>query len=159
VNSDPARGELREGDARYLLIRDDSLMGIFQRLAEPARSEALRAFAESVAQFGGCSAARYAIDGPTQFLGAVAAKAGELGWGEWRFSRESAGELVLEVRNSPFAHGHGPSAAPVCAAITGMLRAVGAHVFDAPAESEESACAASGEPVCRFVVRRGRIPP
>ena len=159
MNADPAHGELREGDARYLLIRDDSLMGIFQRLAEPARSEALRAFAESVAQFGGRSAARYAVDDPTQFLGAVAAKAGELGWGEWRFSRDSTGELLLEVRNSPFAHGHGPSAAPVCAAITGMLRAVAGRVFAAPAESEENICAATGEMACRFVARRGKIPP
>jgi len=159
VNADPARGELREGDARYLLIRDDSLMGIFQRLAEPARSEALRAFAESVAQFGGRSAARYGADDPTQFLGAVAAKAGELGWGAWRFSHEGNGELLLEVQNSPFAHGYGPSAAPVCAAITGMLRAVGAHVFGAPAESEENICAATGQMACRFVARRGRIPP
>jgi len=159
VNADPTRGELREGDARYLLIRDDSLMGIFQRLAEPARSEALRAFAGSVAQFGGRSAARYAAEDLEGFLGTVAAKAAQLGWGAWRFSRESSGELLLEVQNSPFAHGYGHSAAPVCAAIEGMLRAVGAHVFGAPAEAEERTCEATGEPVCRFVARRGRTPP
>ncbi len=159
MNADTAHGELREGDARYLLIRDDSLMGIFQRLAEPARSEALRAFAESVAQFGGRSAARYAAEDPEGFLGSVAAKAAQLGWGAWRFSRERTGELLLEVHNSPFAHGHGPSTAPVCAAIEGMLRAVAARVFDAPAESEESICAATGEAACRFVARRGKIPP
>lgn len=159
MNADPARGELREGDARYLLIRDDSLMGLLQRLAEPARSEALRAFAESVAQCGGRSAERYLAQDPEGFLGGVAAKAAQLGWGVWRFSRDSSGALLLEVHNSPFAHGHGPSARPVCAAIEGMLRAVAARVFGAPAETEERVCAATGETACRFVARRGKMPP
>ena len=45
MKHDAALGELSEGDARYLLIRHDSLMGLFQRLPEPSRSGALGAFA------------------------------------------------------------------------------------------------------------------
>ena len=40
MKHDAARGEWSEGEARYLVIRNDSLMGLFQRLEEPARSAA-----------------------------------------------------------------------------------------------------------------------
>jgi predicted hydrocarbon binding protein len=150
VISDPARGELREGDARYLLIRSDSLMGLFRRLPEPARSQAFSAFADSLAEHGGSSARRYLSETERKkLLERIEATSGELGWGVWKFEREND-TLALTVENSPFAHGHGPSSAPVCAAITGMLRAVAALVFEKEMRAEETACAASGAAVCRF---------
>lgn len=153
MNADSARGELHEGDARYLLLRTDSLMGMFLRLAEPARSDAMCALAESVAEHGGRSAERYHRENPEGLLEGVASKASQLGWGVWRFSRGVSGELHLEVQNSPFAHGHGPSATPVCAAIAGMLRAVAERVFGTAVSAHEHACAAMGSDACRFRAR------
>ncbi|OGA06331.1 MAG: hypothetical protein A3D95_11870 [Betaproteobacteria bacterium RIFCSPHIGHO2_12_FULL_69_13] len=153
VNADPARGELREGDARYLLVRCDSLMGMFRRLAEPARSEALAAFADSVAEHGGRSAERYLSEvDRKKLLGKIQATAGSLGWGMWKFEQED-GALLLTVENSPFAQGHGPCAGPVCAAIAGMLRAVAALALGGEAHAEEIACAAAGGGPCRFRAR------
>jgi uncharacterized protein len=43
-----AMGELRDGDTRYLILRADSLMGLFKRLPGPARTDAFEAFAASV---------------------------------------------------------------------------------------------------------------
>jgi hypothetical protein len=152
---DGSQGELRDGDARYLMLRDDSLMGLFKRLPEPARTEAFTAFAESVAEHGGRSAERFrATLGDAGDLPAtIAATASQLGWGVWRFSRTESGELHLEVTNSPFASGYGASAGPVCAAITGMLRAVATQVFGAPAKAEEHECASAGGTICRFSAR------
>lgn len=153
MNADPARGELREGDARYLLVRCDSLMGMFRRLAEPARSEALAAFADSVAEHGGRSAERYLSEvDRKRLLGKIEAAASDLGWGVWKFEREN-GSLALTVENSPFAHGHGPSAGPVCAAISGMLQAVAALLGEVERRAEEVSCAAMGSAACRFRVR------
>lgn len=149
---DPARGELRDGDTRYVMLREDSLMGLFKRLPEPARTDALKAFAASLGESGARSAAHYlARDGEAgDLLATIAATAAQLGWGVWSFSRGEDEELRLEVKNSPFARAYGASADGVCAPITGMLGAVASLVFGAPVQAEECACAAAGESSCRF---------
>ena len=50
---DTERGEWRDGEARYLLLRQDSLMGLFRRLAPQARGEALAALTAAVTEAGG----------------------------------------------------------------------------------------------------------
>ena len=149
MKHDAARGEWRDGEARYLVIRNDSLMGMFRRLEEPARSEALRAFAESLAEHGGRSAAGYHAEDPEAFLSRVTAMAAQLGWGRWVFSREEDA-LRLVVENSPFAAGYGSAASPVCAPISGMLQAVASLALGAPAVVEETRCAAAGGAECAF---------
>ena len=61
--------------------------------------------------------------------------------------------IRLEVRNSPFAAGFGPSPNPVCHAIVGMVRAVSGLIFDAPVTATEIQCTATGAPTCRFEAR------
>jgi predicted hydrocarbon binding protein len=152
---DPEHGELRDGDTRYVMLRADSLTGLFRNLAEPARKDALNAFAASVAKHGARSAARYHAHstGADELLATIAATAPQLGWGVWHFSRGEAGELQLEVNNSPFACGYGAAPASVCAPITGMLGAVAAIVFAAPVHTEEVRCASGGGSLCRFSAR------
>jgi predicted hydrocarbon binding protein len=152
---DLASGELRDGDTRYVMLREDSLMGLFKRLSEPARTDAFKAFAASVTEHGTRSTARYlARDGDAgDLLATIATTAAQLGWGVWRFSRTEAGELHLEVKNSPFAHGYGASSQVVCAPISGMFGAVASIVFGAPVQAEENLCAAAGGAICRFSAR------
>ncbi len=153
---DPSSGEWRDGDVRYLLIRHDSLMGMFRRLPDTARRQAFAAFCDSVAEHGGHSAGNYlapGADGMANFLRIVETTAPQLGWGRWTFDRTHPDELHLEVANSPFAAGYGVAQEPVCAPIRGMLGAVASLVFDAPAHIEETACAALGANSCRFHAR------
>ncbi len=152
LECDAAEGELRDGGTRYLLVRHDSLMGMFARLPAEARRTALAALAESVAEHGARSAERYASElagGREQLLTVIEATAPQLGWGRWRFERHE-GEIGLEVDNSPFAEGYGRSSEPVCAAIVGMLRAVAGLVLGAGATAEEHRCAAAGGASCGF---------
>lgn len=149
MKHDAALGELSEGGARYVLIRHDSLMGLFQRLPEPTRAEALAALADSVAEHGGRSAAQYRSQDPENLLATLAAKASQLGWGSWQFGREGD-SITLTVRNSPFAHGFGAAQTPVCAPITGMLRTVALLVLGREASSSEITCAATGGACCVF---------
>lgn len=155
---DPVRGELHDGDTRYVILREDSLMGLFKHLPEPARADAFKAFAASVTEHGARSAGRYLAGGggAGDLLATIAATAAQLGWGVWRFSRTEAGELRLEVQNSPFARGYGASSEAVCAPITGMFGAVASIVFDAPVEAEENLCASAGGAICRFSARPQR---
>jgi predicted hydrocarbon binding protein len=128
-------------------------MGMFARLPPTIRRQALAALGDAVAAAGGRSAARYMALGPgshDDLLRTIEATASQLGWGRWTFARSHARALRLDVVNSPFAMGAGPSDEPVCAPIAGMLRAVASLIFAAPAAVEETACAAAGESACRF---------
>jgi predicted hydrocarbon binding protein len=153
---DTAAGEIRDGDIRYLMFRTDAVMGLFKRLPEAARREALAALADSIEENGGRSAAAYRASGAagSALLDVIVETAPQLGWGVWNFVERGPDRLLLEVRNSPFVHGFGTSATPICSPITGMLRAVSAMVLDGPTVVEEAGCVAQGAAVCRFLVRR-----
>ena len=122
-------GELRDGEIRYLMIRTDSLMGMFRRLPEDERRHALKAFGESLAEAGADSTKRVQALGAAsgdKLLEAVTASAAQLGWGSFDFDAEFAklGRVTLSVANSPFVAGFGRCTHPVCAPIAGMFTAV-----------------------------------
>ena len=148
---DAAAGTWMDQTRRYLLVRPDTLMGMFRKLPEPARQQALEALALSVFEHGADSARAYRAMGGTgdKLIDMIAETAPQLGWGQWRFAREEAG-LRLAVSGSPFAEGHGPSDEPVCHAIKGMLRAVATLAFATPMAVSESACASMGAGTCSF---------
>lgn len=138
---------------RYLTLRADTLMGMFRRLPEPLRSQALAALASSSAEHGGDSARRYlesSAGDAAGLLAKVEQTAAELGWGSWRFGARGATRLTLEVANSPFAAGYGASGDPVCAPIRGMLEAVAGIVLAGACEVRELQCGACGAAACRF---------
>ena len=150
----------RDGEARYVTLRADTLMGLFRRLPEPLRAQALAALASSTAEHGGDSARRYVASGAgdaAALLARIEKTAAELGWGNWRFSRRGE-RLALRVRGSPFAEGYGASREPVCAPIRGMLQAVAALVLAPKCEATELRCRACGAPSCRFEAHIRRKP-
>lgn len=143
----------RDTGIRYLRLRADTLMGMFQRLQGPARAQALAALAHSTAEHGGDSARRAleSAGGDTAaLLAAIEKTAAELGWGSWRFGERSATRLALEVTDSPFAEGYGAADTEVCAPITGMLQAVAALALGGACEAREVQCCARGAASCRF---------
>lgn len=152
---DNANGAIQDESRRYMLMRPEALMGIFQRLDEDSRINALDALMASVLEMGGSSARAYRAHGggdPAELLTTVAATAPDLGWGVWEFNRSDV-RLELKVKNSPFAAGYGASPHPVCHAISGMASAVARlalgrdHIL-----ARETACVACGAPACLFEV-------
>ena len=149
---DAAAGAIFDQTRRYMLLRPDALMGVFRHLPEPQRTQALDALEQSIFEQGSDSARAYAkISGadPEGLMRIIAATAPHLGWGLWTFDL-APGRLTLEVRNSPFAAGHGPSPTPVCHAIKGMVRAVAEPIFGARARVAELTCTATGAQTCCF---------
>jgi len=152
---DTARGEVRDADRRYLLMRTDVLMGLFDTLPPAARVEALRALGRSVAQHGAGSVRAYAESiGPVELCATMEDAAASLGWGRWRLDIGAAADpptLALTVENSPFAVAAGRSPEPVCHAIAGMLQALAGALWRTPAAAHEVHCAAvAGAGPCRF---------
>jgi uncharacterized protein len=150
------RGEVLDQSRRYVLLRSDVLMGLFDSLPAGAREQALHAFALSVARFGSDSVRAYAVDaGADALLATMQDAAASLGWGRWRFVPE-ASVLRLEVENSPFAAGTARTDAPACHAIVGMLQTLAAALWPEGAGASELSCAAQargGESLCRFEAR------
>jgi predicted hydrocarbon binding protein len=154
LSFDPDQGALTDQSRRYMLIRPEALMGIFRRLPEPARGQALEALAESIVEQGSDSARAYAAmeGGGDALARTVAATAPQLGWGIWDI-RVEPDAIRLDVRNSPFAAGFGPSDSPVCYGILGMVRAISTMIFGRDAAVRETSCTACGSDLCRFEAR------
>lgn len=149
---DSDNGAIYDREIPYLLIRPDSLMGIFEFLPKTERAAAFEAFARSIAHYGKGSAESYQALGAAQadtLMATIAETAPQLGWGVWNLCRTGAG-LSLEVRNSPFAAGYGNSDTPVCAPIRGMLEAVGSLVLGKNVAVREIGCASCGADMCTF---------
>lgn len=147
-------GEIRDGSVRYLLIRPDTLMGLFALLDAPSRAAALKALADSTVRYGSKSAEHYQRMGaaePDRLITVIEGTAPQLGWGRWRFKRTGERSFELQVSNSPFAAGFGRAEAPVCAGIAGMFTAVLGLVLGPRAEAREVECAAMGAERCRFL--------
>lgn len=140
---DLAQGQILDEDRRYLMMRTDVFMGLFNALAPEARAQALAALADSVTQHGAASVRAYAAQpgmDPGQLLQAMAANAAALGWGAWTFEASGAG-LQLTVANSPFAAHARLGGQPACHAIVGMLRALGTALWGQSCEARETRCA------------------
>jgi hypothetical protein len=152
---DASAGRVADGPRRYLLMRPDVLMGALRRLPPPARAQMMEAFADSVAEHGIDSIRAYfreVHEDPAALLRATVQAAADLGWGAWRFD-PAPGVLGLEVSGSPFADGHGPADAPVCAPLRGMLRAVAEVGTGMAVAVVERQCVACGAPHCVFEAR------
>jgi predicted hydrocarbon binding protein len=167
LNITPEKGEMRDGAIRYLIMRPDVLMGMFARLPETARAEALSARAASAAQNGGKSVKAYRDSGavqPEAMMKPSAATSGELGWGVWSFETISPEQIDISVKNSPFAFGIGDSGrlseTPICAPITGMLTAIGPLLLGCETVdvAEVSCHAQTAKGLCHFTIRRQRNP-
>ena len=153
---DTESGSVFDATRRYVLLRTDVLMGLFDELAEPAKNEALRAFGRSVAHHGADSVRAYIESSGTDALGQTMQDvAASLGWGRWQLSSlpdEDLPSLRLAVENSPFAAADAPSTQPACHAIAGMLEAIGSALWKRPAIAHETRCRAQhGDGACRFV--------
>ncbi len=153
---DAARGRVLDGPRRYLLMRHDVLMGMFDRLPADVRALALDAIAQSVAEHGADSIRAYHASGGgdvAALLAVTADAAADLGWGRWRFACHDSAcgpVLSLTVDDSPFAAVAARGDAPVCAPVRGMLGAVAEVAFGAPYRVRERRCAAQGAPRCEF---------
>ncbi|WP_454874667.1 V4R domain-containing protein [Paraburkholderia xenovorans] len=158
---DRARGEVRDQNRRYLLMRPDVLMGMLLRLSDPVRTEALTALAESTAINGKRSIVAYmesiAQGDALALLSTVRQTSPDLGWGCWDFVQEER-QLTLTVLNSPFAAGYGNAAFPVCAPITGMFKTIAEIVLGGQVHVVETVCSAmTGNSSCTFVANRAGL--
>jgi predicted hydrocarbon binding protein len=141
---DTAAGQVTDEDRRYVLLRADVLMGLFEHLPPEARRQGFEAFTASVFKYGRASVRAYddpSDPGALRLFDTVAQGAASLGWGKWTFD---VGERTcrLTVVNSPFAAAAKGRGEFACAPIVGMLQAVCTHAWKHDCEAREIACSA-----------------
>ncbi len=154
ANRDTTRGEITDGDTRYVMFRTDVVAATVNQLSEEARVEVLKSFAKAVETHGGKSLARYfdMVDRNEQaLLDTVTATAPQLGWGVWHFSREE-NSLRLDVKNSPYVAFEPPENGKCCAPILGMFTAL-AKMILGEATAEETRCSKDEKEVWVFLAR------
>ena len=157
-------GRLTFKEVRYMLIRPDTVVD-FQKAVEamvgPDKcAEAMMAGGHT----GGARSSKHykeVFNYTDQEIVAFMCKmGGEIGCGKFCLVDLDAANkrLVIEVEGSPFAEAYArdmPSLSqlPVCHIIRGVLAGLAAGIFGGDVASEETDCAAKGDPVCRFVMQ------
>jgi predicted hydrocarbon binding protein len=156
VDPDPATGQIVTDGIRYMMIRPDVLMGVACELRGVSIQTFLEALERSAFRHVQASFAQYQAKQPRtglDFIERVCEGAAQLGWGTWSALPNRDGSVTVEVHSSPFAAGFGSSQQPVCAAITGILRAAAVEAQGGLSPVTELVCAAQGrESVCRFEI-------
>ncbi len=161
LHFDTVHGQVMDQSRRYLLMRADVLMGLFDLLPQAARTQALQALGQSVTQFGVDSVRAYAAQPGADhatLLTTMQDAAASLGWGNWQFKpmpdvlqNVLPDALHLSVQNSPFAAATQQREGCACHAITGMLQGLASVLWPKGAQTSEVSCATqTGGDTCHF---------
>jgi predicted hydrocarbon binding protein len=149
------RGGLTLGGARYLLIRPETLVAL-QKAVQQALGERAGACIVAGGRAGGARAAASLAGSGEARVRQLLQIGGQIGWGEFQLERLTASELAVVVHRSPIAEAYGPSPAPVCHLIRGVLESLAATILGGAYDVVETECIATGAPACRFSTTPGQ---
>ena len=149
---DDGAGRLSYRGARYLLIRPETLAALHQAIEAALGDRTAECLAAAGRVGGGRATASFTGAGRER-VEALLAMGSRIGWGRFALERYAPGDLIVTVTGSPFAEAYGPARAPVCHLTLGVLEALATTVLSGRPRVTETACAATGAPVCRFEAR------
>lgn len=153
-------GYLLYKDVRYMLIRPEVIAILHQQLETELGPEKCVEIMMAAGNVGGAkSSQRYKeVFGfsEREIVEFMCNMGGEIGWGIFSLEHLDVEkeEMIIQVKDSPFAAAYGSSDSGVCHLIRGVMDGMGAGLFDGPVTSLETTCAAKGDDACRFEVKR-----
>jgi len=154
---DPQKGRISFQDVPYMLLRPDTVVD-FQKAVEARIGDKVAEMMMAGGYTGGSRSSRRYKElfnySDEEIVAFMCKMGGEIGWG--RFETEKldteSKQLIITVRNSPFAEAYGSSDEGVCHMIRGVLAGMAAGIFGSEVTSEEALCRAKGDELCRFVL-------
>lgn len=155
---DAEAGRIAFKDVRYMLIRPDTVVD-FQKAVEAEVGDRVAEMMMAGGYTGGSRSSKrykevfnYSDDEIVAFMCTMGA---EIGWGKFEVERFDAHdkELIVVVRDSPFAEAYGSAGEPVCHMIRGVMAGMAAGIFGGDVSSKETHCRAKGDELCRFVLK------
>lgn len=153
-------GRLIFKDVRYLFIRPEVIATLHQRIEAEVGPDKCAEIMMAAGNVGGAKSSQrykevfgYSEREIVEFMSKMG---GEIGWGIFSLEHLDVdkGEMIIEVKDSPFATAYGPSESSVCHLIRGVMGGMGAGIFGGEVSSLETACVARGDAVCRFEVKK-----
>jgi len=157
ISFEPEAGKLTLQGLRYILIRP-GLISEIQKALETYLPDAVQEILANSAQNEGVVLASRLKEvfnySEEQVLSSLAFLLGESGWGavSVQMINLERMELVVKIRESPFAEEYGPSVTPVCHLLLGLLRGIGIGLFDCAVDGQEVQCVAKGDAACLMVI-------
>lgn len=142
----------------YMVIRPDTVVD-FQKAVEVEVGDRVAEMMMAGGYTGGSRSSRkykevfnYSDDEVVAFMCKMG---GEIGWGRFEVEKLDLDgrELVVVVKNSPFAEAYGDADKGVCHMIRGVMAGTAAGIFGTEVRSEETLCQAKGDDLCRFVLQ------
>jgi len=157
LNFFPDRGGLFYRDVRYLLIRPETLISFQKAIEKELGEKASQILFQSGFQGGVLSSKRYREVfklSDEEIVHFMMQMGPQIGWGRFELERFDPKQrhLAVNVFNSPFAEAYGPSPAPVCHLIRGVLSGMASIVFGREIEAKELFCLAKGNECCKFEI-------
>lgn len=152
---DGEQGAITYRGVRYMLIRPETVMGVFRAMEEEFPGGAGEFFFKGGFTGGRLSAQRFRDEfglvgvQVVEFMMEMGTK---IGWGRFQLEKYDGEGMLIEVRvvGSPYAEAHGPSERPVCHLIRGVVAGVTQGIFGVPVTCREVACFATGAEACLF---------
>lgn len=155
---DADEGRISFKNVRYMVIRPDTVVD-FQKAVEAEVGERVAEMMMAGGYTGGSLSSRRYKElfnySDEEIVAFMCRMGGEIGWGRFEVEKfDKAGkELVIIVKNSPFAEAYGTADEGVCHIIRGVMAGMAAGIFGSDVNSEETLCVAKGDALCRFVLR------
>lgn len=155
INFLPEKGGLFFQEARYLLIRPETLVTFQKAIEKELGGKASEILYQGGFQGGTLSSKRYReVFGLSdeKIIHFMIEMGPQIGWGRFELERFDPCQknLVVKVYHSPFAEAYGPSTTSVCHFIRGVLGGMATIVFGREIVARELACISKGDPCCRF---------
>ena len=154
---DPEEGRLSLQGVRYVLLRPGILVDLQKALETHLPYDAATVLSGASQSEGMVLASRlkeiFGYSGD-EVLRSLAFMLQQAGWGAVTLEMVNweTRELVFKINASPFVEDYGPSVAPVCHFLLGLLSGAGIALFEGEVDGAEVQCMAKGDSACRFVV-------
>ena len=156
LQHDENQGAIFYKGVRYLIIRPETVMGMFKSLAEFVGWEK----AGEIFYNGGFEGGKASSMKFRQVFNLSAREAAEyicqmgnkIGWGNFKLDEfdEEKKNLTITVKSSPFSEQMPGSGKAVCHFLRGVMGGLGSASFDSDKQAEEFLCVSKGDDVCRF---------
>lgn len=159
IEFDDKNGALSYKGVRYLILRPETIMGMFKALvAEIGWEKAGDIFYRGGFEGGRASSVKFReVFGlsPHEAAEYICGMGCKIGWGKFELEEFNleAKKLRIAVKSSPFAEQWIEAGKPVCHFLRGVVGGLGSASFDTDAPAVETSCLAAGGEDCRFVVK------
>jgi predicted hydrocarbon binding protein len=155
---DAEEGRIAFKGVPYMVIRPDTVVD-FQKAVEAEVGDKAAEMMMAGGYTGGSRSSRRYREvfnySDEEIVAFMCRMGSEIGWGKFEVEKLDVDgrELIVVVRNSPFAEAYGDADKGVCHMIRGVMAGMAAGIFGTEVESEETLCRAKGDELCRFLLR------